>query len=176
MPCSSSSEGDAAAASWAVPRTLVTASRSSAAPVLRARIEERSILFIRQNLKRNCYRRITSISVVCHLPARWIAREGRSLFVPTECARPRAQQRSPAVGSWDFPPRRAGGSFLRPRTGALRGHRQAAAHRKAPAPQACIERVAPGLLRDCSSIALVLPPWVALGYPLGSPWVAMGHS
>src|ERR1035437_8795949 len=67
MPCSSSSEGDAAAASWAVPRTLVTASRSSAAPVLRARIEERNILFIRQNLKRNCYRRITSISVVCHL-------------------------------------------------------------------------------------------------------------
>src|ERR1019366_9363078 len=67
MPCSNSSEGEAAAAICAVPRTLVTASRRSAAPVLRARIEERFILFIRQNLRRNCYRRITSISVVCHL-------------------------------------------------------------------------------------------------------------
>src|ERR1017187_9141524 len=73
MPCSSSSEGDAAVASCAVVKRLVTASRNSAAPVLRARIEERNILFIRQNLKRNCYRRITSISVVCHLPR---AREG----------------------------------------------------------------------------------------------------
>src|SRR5664280_2714811 len=73
MPCSNSSEGDAAVASRAIPRTLVTASRNSAAPVLRARIEERVILFIRQNLKRNCYRRITSISVVCHLRR---AREG----------------------------------------------------------------------------------------------------
>src|ERR1017187_1621346 len=67
MPCSNSSEGEAAAAICAVVRRLVTANRSSAAPVLRARIEERNILFIRQNLPRNCYRRITSISVVCHL-------------------------------------------------------------------------------------------------------------
>src|ERR1035441_173699 len=68
MPCSSSSEGEAAAASWAVPRTPVIASRSSAAPVLRARLENRDIVFIRQNLPPNCYRRITSMSVVCHLP------------------------------------------------------------------------------------------------------------
>src|ERR1019366_8951090 len=68
MPCSNSSEGEAAAAICAVVRRLVTASRNSAAPVLRARIEERYILFIRQNLPPNCYRRITSISVVCHLP------------------------------------------------------------------------------------------------------------
>src|ERR1039458_4387410 len=68
MPCSSSSEGEAAVASWAVPRTPVIASRNSVAPVLRARIENRLIVFIRQTLPRNCYRRITSISVVCHLP------------------------------------------------------------------------------------------------------------
>src|ERR1035441_219537 len=68
MPCSSSSEGEAAVASWAVPRTPVIASRNSAAPVLRARIENRLIVFIRQTLPPNCYRRITSISVVCHLP------------------------------------------------------------------------------------------------------------
>ena len=44
------------------------ANRNSAAPVLRARRENRDIVFIRQNLPPNCYRRITSISVVCHLP------------------------------------------------------------------------------------------------------------
>src|ERR1035437_8647053 len=67
MPCSSSSEGEAAEAICAVDRRLVIASRSSAAPVLRARIEKRDIVFIRQNLKRNCYRRLTNLSVVCHL-------------------------------------------------------------------------------------------------------------
>jgi hypothetical protein len=28
------------------------------------------------------------------------------------------------------------------------------------------------LLRCCSGVALVLVPWVSLGYPLGIPWVA----
>ena len=48
---------------------------------------------------------------------------GRILAVPPECARPRAQRRPQAVGSWKFPACRAGRRLLRPRTGALRPSR-----------------------------------------------------
>jgi len=52
-------------------------------------------------------------------PDAWWERGGPPVALPG-CARPRAQQRQPVVGSRNCPARRAGRRLLRPRTGALR--------------------------------------------------------
>src|ERR1017187_1179050 len=36
-------------------------------------------------------------------------------------------------------------------------------------------RIIPVRLQCCSGVAMVLFPWVSLGYPLGIPWVSLVH-